>query len=170
MRSSSARTLWRGIRGELPDWLWDNAAEPAFCEPGFFSSSTSIATAIEYLAPDRPNTLLEVVPNMEGHDWLSWQAGVVVSSLSQFACEEEVLFAPCLLFELLEPHMEARFGRSQPTGGTANDDRGRRAVAARFTRVASHDVDPRLQAAIDSGQLDPRTIVFRVRPHVAPWF
>ena len=117
-----------------------------------------------------PNTLLEFEePNVsEQQAALSWQTGVVVSSLSQFPVEEEVLFAPCLLLELRQHEQMTDGERELAAKGDRRNDH--RAVArGTYTRLAS-SCDPELQAAMKKAKVDPSTVtVCRVRPHVAPW-
>ncbi len=188
---ASTASLWRGMRGELPWTLWDQR-EPVLCEPGFLSASSDRAVALEYMGDGEPNVLLEIL-QPDAHELsdafsLTLQSGADISMISQFGCENEILYPPCLLLEMV-PWDDGADGvgadrslspAEEPVASDAKAEQGTgSAPAQRVLSTDSHDLKRldtarrfrRPLVAVDEAEAallgSKQVTVLRVRPHVS---
>lgn len=108
--------LWRGMRGPLPGSFWEE--ESAFIpsatrqgvvvEPAFMSTSRLRSAPIDVMQVKGANVLwaIQPQPESEGVDYV-FHSGASVCMLSQFAHEEEVLFAPGTMLRATPEAIEA---------------------------------------------------------------
>ena len=95
--------LWRGMRGAVPSSFWEedsgfiptSARQGVVVEPAFMSTSRLEQACVDGMQADGPNVLwvIQPQPATAGVD-CAFHSGASVSILSQFAHEDEVLFAP----------------------------------------------------------------------------
>lgn len=100
--AEASRTLYRGVRGELPRgfWLKDSAGMVCATDTAFMSTSRNRTTPIHYMAKGM-NVLWELESRPESD--AAYHCGADISLLSQFRQEEEVLFPPCCLLVVKDP-------------------------------------------------------------------
>ena len=99
--------LWRGVRGVLPRNFWtpDESGRVCAVDMAFMSTSRNMNTPIDYMVegegPDgKPiNVLWALKPKSESD--AAYHRGADISRLSQYAWEDEVLFPPCTMLEVL---------------------------------------------------------------------
>jgi len=85
--------LYRGVRGELPSSFWYPDKQGFICatDSAFMSVSKNKQTPMDYMGPGR-NVLWRLAPGAETSG--AYHYGADISSLSQYAGEEEILFPP----------------------------------------------------------------------------
>ena len=98
--AEASQPLFRGIRGELPRAFWVPDEQGMVCavDMGFLSTSRNRSTPIEFMGGGK-NVLWELRPKPQSD--AAFHCGADVKMLSQFAEEDEVLFPPCTMFEVL---------------------------------------------------------------------
>ena len=88
-----SRTLWRGLRGELPRsfWLHDNSGMAVAVDQGFMSCSRSRTIPLEFMSDgdEGKNVLVHLRPETVESD-SALHCGADIGMLSQFRHEEEV--------------------------------------------------------------------------------
>jgi len=94
--------LYRGVRGELPDSFWVRGELGMVCatDTAFMSTSCNRATPVQYMDENGPNVLWSLRPSRETD--AGFHYGANISLLSQFAAEEEVVFPPCTMLQVIE--------------------------------------------------------------------
>ena len=94
--------LYRGVRGELPTTFWVEDEQKMVCavEGGFMSTSKNKETPIKYMAEGHHNILWMIEAKDESD--VAFHRGADVSRLSQFAAEEEVLFPPYTILQVVK--------------------------------------------------------------------
>jgi len=99
------KPLLRGVRGELPRTFWVPDANNMICavDMAFMSTSQRRETPISYLGEGN-NVLWELRPAVQSD--VAFHRGADISMLSQFKEEEEVLFPPCTMLEVIPPKPE----------------------------------------------------------------
>jgi len=100
--SQMGTPLYRGVRGELPTTFWVQDEQHMVCavEGGFMSTSKNKETPIKYMAEGHHNILWKIEAKDESD--VAFHRGADVSRLSQFAAEEEVLFPPCTILQVVK--------------------------------------------------------------------
>jgi Ca2+-binding EF-hand superfamily protein len=100
--SQMGTPLYRGVRGELPTTFWVQDEQNMVCavEGGFMSTSKNKETPIKYMGRGHHNILWKIEA-MDESD-VAFHRGADVSRLSQFAAEEEVLFPPCTILQVVK--------------------------------------------------------------------
>jgi Ca2+-binding EF-hand superfamily protein len=100
--SQMGTPLYRGVRGELPTTFWVQDEQNMVCavEGGFMSTSKNKETPIKYMGMGHHNILWKIEA-MDESD-VAFHRGADVSRLSQFAAEEEVLFPPCTILQVVK--------------------------------------------------------------------
>ena len=112
--------LYRGLGGKLPDNFWhiDQAGIVCATDLGFMSTSLNNVTPIHYMRADTPNLLWEIEHAKE--DNVAYHCGAVISMLSQYEGEDEVLFPPLTMLRVRNrrPHegLEAVDAMEEPWG------------------------------------------------------
>ena len=134
------RPLWRGVHGRLPDEFWGNRCA---VEMGFMSTSRKEQTAIDYADPKGPNVLWCLRPTDESD--AAFHCGADIAALSQFSAEEECLFPPCTMLEVVrDPSSSNRAHRpalrTQPSFSLDQTTKNAKDEDVRITRVL--DVRP----------------------------
>ena len=92
--------LWRGVRGTLPVDFWQPDATGIVCavDMAFMSTSRNKQTPIEYMG-EGENVLWALRPSRESDT--GFHCGADISMLSQFAHEQEVLYPPATMLEVV---------------------------------------------------------------------
>ena len=93
-------TLYRGLGGKLPDHLWHIDREGIVCatDLGFMSTSLNDQTLIHYMQSNSQNLRWEIKHGKE--DNVAFHCGAVISALSQYEGEDEVLFPPLTMLRV----------------------------------------------------------------------
>ena len=100
--AEEARTpLWRGVTGRLPAEFSDPDAAGVVCavDMAFVSTSRKWQTPIDYMTPETANVLWCLHPEPESD--VGFHCGADIKMLSQFAAEDETLFPPCTMFQVV---------------------------------------------------------------------
>jgi len=94
--------LYRFVRGELPDSFWVRAELGLICatDPAFMTTSRNRSITSQYMSEAGPNVLWSLRPSRETDT--GFHHGADISLLSQFAGENEVLFPPCTMLQVIE--------------------------------------------------------------------
>ena len=102
-------SLFRGVRGQLPDSFYAPDSQGLVCavDMAFMSTSKNRQTPIGYMGSGE-NVLWELRPMQESD--AAFHRGADISMISQFAGEEEVLFPPCTMLQVKENVPAARIG------------------------------------------------------------
>ena len=92
--------LYRGISGVLPETFWtpDDAGIVCATDLGFMSTSLNSTTPVHYMRAGSPNLLWQIHATKE--DNVAYHCGAVISDLSQYAGEDEVLFPPLTMLKV----------------------------------------------------------------------
>jgi len=95
------RTLWRGVRGVLPPTFFEEDARHMVCavDMAFMSASKNKHTPLHYMHEGHRNVLWELQVRPESDS--AFHCGADISLLSQYGEEEEVLFPPCTMMQVL---------------------------------------------------------------------
>ena len=116
--------LWRGVRGRLPRgfWLPDETGVVCAVDMAFLSTSRGRETPIDYMGSDCDNVLWAIQPSRETDTGFHY--GADVSMLSQFSSEQEVLFPPATMLEVLwgKEMLEMTVASAVPTSASPNGD------------------------------------------------
>jgi len=161
-----ARPLWRGLRGELPRsfWLRDGSGMAVAVDQAFTSCSRSHKVPLNFMAEgdEGKNVLVHLRPDTAETD-SAMHCGADIGMLSQFSCEEEVLFPPSTMM-VLKPWVEDAGLR--PWLQERNEDPGTQLISG--PNVA---LDPTSIVAYEFGRLVTETWddagVTRSRSYVA---
>jgi hypothetical protein len=99
----SKQVVFRGVRGILPRTFWlPDRVEDMVCavDMGFMSTSLNERTPINYMHPSpAPNVLWEL--RLQPESDAGYHVGANIAILSQYAAEEEMLFPPCTMLQVL---------------------------------------------------------------------
>jgi len=97
----ATKPLFRGVRGELPKSFWVEDKQGMVCavDMAFMSTSRNRTTPVDYMGSGK-NVLWELQPEKQSD--VAYHRGADIRMLSQFAMEDEVLFPPCTLLEVLK--------------------------------------------------------------------
>ena len=96
--------LYRSVGGKLPDSFFVPDIQGMLCavDCGFSSTSTDRAASVKFMDPNQPCLLLVLhcdnEPNSAGH----LQVGAVLTGLSQFPDQAEILFPPLSMFQVMK--------------------------------------------------------------------
>jgi hypothetical protein len=95
-------TVFRGIRGELPEafWLKDDFGDVTATDFAFMSTSVDIEVCKHYMDTKQHNVLWEVHCSDETTE--GFHSGADVSMLSQYPEENEMLFPPLTMLKVVE--------------------------------------------------------------------
>jgi hypothetical protein len=101
-RVTELGTLYRGVRGALPDAfsLRDMQGMISATDFGFMSTSRSKAICVNFMSKTQPNVLWELACRDEDE---AYHNGADISLLSQFPGEQEVLFPPLTMMVAATP-------------------------------------------------------------------
>ncbi len=99
----STQHVFRGVRGVLPRTFWlPDRDKDMVCavDMGFMSTSLSESTPISYMqSAPAPNVLWELQLQRESD--AGYHVGANIAMLSQYAAEQEMLFPPCTMLQVL---------------------------------------------------------------------
>jgi hypothetical protein len=101
--AEASKPLYRGVRGELPRTFWVPDEQGMVCavETAFMSTSRNRSTPVAYMG-EGTNVLWELQARTASD--AAFHRGADISMLSQFAQEDECLFPPCTMLEVLRSH------------------------------------------------------------------
>jgi len=98
----NAPMLYRGLKGKLNEHFWRPDEQGIICatDLGFMSTSLNMETPMHYLQTGVSNLMWEIQHG--GEDAAGYHTGVLVSMISQFEKEKEVLFPPLTMLRVIE--------------------------------------------------------------------
>jgi hypothetical protein len=112
-------TVYRGIRGELPEafWLKDAFGMVTATDFAFMSTSVDDGVCVDYMSTQDKNVLWEIRCSEETSQ--GFHCGADVSLLSQFPTEKEMLFPPLTMLTVQRIEGRKNTGFSSSTEETA---------------------------------------------------
>jgi hypothetical protein len=124
-RVTKLTTLYRGVKGKLPDAfdVPDMQGMVSATDSAFMSTSRSQLSCIKFMSKEQPNVMWELACKEEGD---AHHNGADIEILSQFPGEEEVLFPPLTML----------VAESAPTLGVVNETATVDEGSAHFRRIA----------------------------------
>jgi hypothetical protein len=131
VNDSRKTSLFRGLRGELPEafWLEDSKGLVTATDFGFMSTSAGKGISVSFLGRKTPNLLWELQCGPE--DPMGFHSAADVTVLSQYPDEREVLFPPLTMLQVVEEDVETRGVEEEMVITTAEGE----VVKFRFRRV-----------------------------------
>jgi len=107
--AAAAVTLYRGVRGVLPDSFFEPDVQGfvTAVDFGFSSASAERAVPIGFMSPDEYNVLWVMHCSSGADSAGQLRDGAVLRPLSQFPCEAETLLPPLCMLQVLREGGEA---------------------------------------------------------------
>jgi len=111
-------TLYRGVRGELPDSFFDKDRMGLLVavDLAFMSTSKNEETSVKYMAKGGKNVMWRLQPQSPSDS--AFHQGADISMFSQFADEDEILFPPMCMLQVLKEAERYREETRRTVGST----------------------------------------------------